>query len=286
MEARAKVNLTLEVLGVRTDGYHDIRSLVMPVSLADEVSFHPSDEITLRVETPSMRGFREIGPVENNLAFRAALLLKRVTGCRKGVSIVLSKRIPVGSGLGGGSADAAAVLNGLNAFWNLGMARSELVRLGAELGSDVPALTIGGAVLMEGRGECVSGVPGGPPLDMVLAFPGVFTSTAEVYGNCVPQLTNGGQILDNIRRALFGGEASAVAAALYNGLADAAEALHPEIAHVRSALLAAGALGASMSGSGSCVFGLARDVAHASSLARNLSCAGFDACAVRTCPVM
>ena len=271
---------------MRTDGYHEIRSLVMPISLSDEISFLPSDAVTLQVESSVGEDLSGIGPVEDNLAFRAALLLKRATGCKKGVSIVLSKRIPIGSGLGGGSADAAAVLNGLNAFWGLGIDRSELVRLGAELGSDVPALTMGGATLMEGRGELVSEEPRYPSFDLVLAFPGIFTSTAKVYAKCVPQLTNGGQILDNMRHALLGGEALAVAAALFNGLTEAAEAIHPEIAHVRSALLAAGALGALMSGSGSCVFGLARDSDHATALARNLCCAGIDARAVRTCPVM
>ena len=286
MDARAKVNLTLEILGVRGDGYHEIRSLVMPVSLADEISFRPSDTITLQVDSSALDDVSHIGDLESNLAFRAALLLKRVTGCKKGVDISLSKRIPIGSGLGGGSADAAAVLNGLNEFWELGIARSELVRLGAELGSDVPALAMGGVVLMEGRGERVAAESPCAPLDMVLVFPGVFTSTAKVYANCVPQLTTGGQILDNMRHALSGGGASAVAAALCNGLIEAAEALHPEIAHARMALLAAGALGASMSGSGSCVFGLAQDAVHASALARDLSREGFDARAVRTCPVM
>ena len=286
MDARAKVNLTLEILGVREDGYHEIRSLVMPVSLADEISVRPSDTITLQVDSSALDDASRMGDVEDNLAFRAALLLQRVTGCRKGAAISLCKRIPVGSGLGGGSADAAAVLAALNGLWELGLARSELVRLGAELGSDVPALAMGGVVLMEGRGERVVAEMPCAPLDMVLVFPGVFTSTAEVYANCVPQLTTGGQILDNMRRALSGGEASAVAAALCNGLTEAAEVLHPEIAHARMALLAAGALGASMSGSGSCVFGLARDAAHASALARELSREGFDARAVRTCPVM
>ena len=271
---------------MRTDGYHEIRSLVTPISLADEISFQPSDEVTLSVESPVAEDLSRIGPVESNLAFRAASLLKRVTGCRKGVSMVLSKHIPVGSGLGGGSADAAAVLNGLNAFWDLGVDRNELVRLGAELGSDVPALVMGGITLMEGRGERVTEEPRFPSFDLVLVFPGIFTSTAKVYKNCVPQLTNGGQILDNMRHALFSGEASAVAAALFNGLTEAAEALHPEIAHARSALLATGALGASMSGSGSCVFGLVRDLTHATALARNLCRAGLDARVAHTCPVM
>ncbi len=271
---------------MRTDGYHDIRSLVMPVSLSDVVSFSPSDGISLDVESSSDCDISKVGPVEGNLAYRAALLLKRETGCGDGVRIRLVKRIPAGAGLGGGSADAAAVLNGLNDFWNLGIARDELAGLGAELGSDVPALVLGGCVLMEGRGERVALEPSSKPLDLVLAFPGVFTSTAEVYRHCVPQLTNGGQIVDNMRHALSGGEVPAVAAALYNGLSAAAESLHPGIAHARRALAAAGALGSSMSGSGSCVFGLARDAGHAEEIARRLAEAGLKARTARTCPVM
>ena len=286
MEARAKINLTLEVFGVRTDGYHDIRSLVMPISMADEIAFHPADSMALHVESSETVDISQIGPVESNLAFRAASLLKHATGCRKGVLIVLDKRIPIGSGLGGGSADAAAVLNGLNTFWELGVPRVELVRLGAELGSDVPALALGGSVLMEGRGERVASEPPGPVFHLVLVFSGVPVSTAEIYAHCIPGLTTGGQIVDNMRHALSIGDATAVAAALHNGLADAAEALHPEIAHARAALVAAGALGVSMSGSGSCVFGLAHDAAHAFAMARNLSGSGFDARPVHTCPVM
>ena len=286
MEARAKINLTLEILGVRTDGYHDIRSLVMPVSLSDVVSFSPSDGISLDVESSGDCDISKVGPVEGNLAYRAALLLKRETGCGDGARIRLVKRIPAGAGLGGGSADAAAVLNGLNDFWNLGIARDELAGLGAELGCDVPALVLGGCVLMEGRGERVAREPSSKSLDLVLAFPDVFTSTAEVYRHCVPQLTNGGQIVDNMRHALSGGEVPAVAAALYNGLSAAAESLHPGIAHARRALAAAGARGSSMSGSGSCVFGLARDAGHAEEIARRLAEAGLKARTARTCPVM
>lgn len=273
---------------MRPDGFHDIRSIVMPVSFADDVSFSPSisGDMSLKVVSADGCDVSHMGAPDDNLALRAARLLKRETGFKGGVDIVLSKRIPLGSGLGGGSADAAAVLNGLDSLFGLGIGRAGLVRMGAGLGSDVPALVHGGAVLMEGRGECVVSEPPGPSFHVVLVFPHVFTSTAEVYSRCVPQLTTGGQIVDNMRHALSSGEASAVAAALHNGLAPVAEALHPEIAQARKALVEAGALGASMSGSGSCIFGIARDAAHASELARRLSGAGLDARPARTCPVM
>ena len=159
--ACAKVNFTLEVLGVRPDGYHDLRSVVVPVSLADEVTLEPSDRVTLVMDWCGGRGAtalpwrsrgtrdptggtrdptggtRElVGRAEDNLAVRAVRLMQRVSGRRDGVAITLEKRIPVGGGLGGGSADAAAVMNGLNEMWRLGIPRKELAALGAEIGSD------------------------------------------------------------------------------------------------------------------------------------------------------
>ena len=287
MEARAKINLTLEVFGKRADGFHDLRSLVVPISLADEITLRPSEEITLRV-TEAVSGVADqIGPTANNLAVRAVQLMQRVSGRTDGVAIDLVKRIPIGSGLGGGSADAAAVLHGLNDLWRLHISDEELAHLAAELGSDVPVQTLGGLTLMEGRGERVTRerTPG-PILHLVLAFPGDFVSTAKVYANVIPQLTNGGQIVDNMRHALSGGDARTVAAALYNGLTSAAEALCPAIARARAALRAAGALGVSMSGSGSCVFGLARDAADARRVAKNLAGTGLMALPAHTCPVM
>ena len=287
MEARAKINLTLEVFGRRADGYHDIRSLVVPISLADEVTLLPSKDISLRV-TEAVSGLASrIGPADDNLAIRAARLLRRVSGRTDGVAIDLVKRIPIGSGLGGGSADAAAVLHGLNALWRLDIPCAELARMAVELGSDVPALTLGGMVLMEGRGERVTReTVCGPVLHLVLAFSGAFVSTSQVYAHCVPQLTNGGGIVDNMRHAISGGDLAAVAEALHNGLASAAEAICPEIDKARVALLAAGALGVSMTGSGSCVFGLARDAADAQRVAANLAETGLKAVPACTCPVM
>ena len=117
-EAHAKINLTLEILGVRPDGYHDLRSVVVPIPLHDDVALEPADAIS--VEMPG-----EI-PQERNLAWRAAQALRQATGCARGVRIVLEKRIPQGAGLGGGSADAAAVLNGLNELWGLGLPKARL----------------------------------------------------------------------------------------------------------------------------------------------------------------
>jgi len=287
--AYAKVNLTLEVLGLRPDGFHDLRSVVVPVSLADEVALEPAGDVTLSVSgaAESIAGLA----AEDNLAVRAARLMRRVGGRRDGVAISLVKRIPVGGGLGGGSADAAAVMNGLNEMWGLGVPRSELAALGAEIGSDVPALVLGGAVLMEGRGERVSRLEGEErpaadgghgSLHLVLANPGVECSTAEIFAASGVHLPNRPEILYNMRLAMQAGDCAAVARALQNDLVAAAVRRHPEIGAAWRRLEEAGCLGVSMSGSGATVFGIVRDAREAGLVAEGLRRQGLWAEAVET----
>ena len=314
--AYAKVNFTLEVLGVRPDGYHDLRSVVVPISLADEVTLEPADEVTL--DLGSLRSLKSLGSLEavgslralntlntlkslntlnalkslralntlkaeDNLVVRAARLMQRVSGRKEGIAITLEKRIPVGGGLGGGSADAAAVLNGLNEMWGLGIPKPELAILGAEIGSDVPALVLGGPVLMEGRGEQVSPFTIHPsPFHLVLANSGVFCSTAEIFKAFASLLPNRPEILYNIRLAMQAGDDAAVARALQNDLEATATRLHPEIGAARRRLEEAGCLGVSMSGSGATVFGIVRDASEAECVARRLSEDGLWAVAVET----
>ena len=282
LAAYAKVNFTLEVLGRRPDGYHNLRSIVVPISLADEVSLESADDVKLAIEPFGSLGSLE---VEDNLAVRAARLMQRISGLKDGVAIRLAKRIPVGGGLGGGSADAAAVLNGLNGLWGLGIPRSELALLGAEIGSDVPALVLGGPVLMEGRGERVSPFIVHAPADtfhLVLANPGVCCSTAEVFKVHKDPLPNRPEILYNIRLAMQAADGVAVARALQNDLAATAMRLHPEIDAARRRLEAAGCLGVSMSGSGATVFGIVRDATDAARIARRLEAEGLWAVAVES----
>ena len=305
--AYAKVNFTLEVLGVRPDGYHDLRSVVMPISLADDVMLEPADEVTLKVAGCGGLGATALPDIggEDNLAMRAARLMQRVSGKKDGVAITLEKRIPAGGGLGGGSADAAAVLNGLNEMWRLGMPKPELAALGAEIGSDVPALVLGGPVLMEGRGErvaeclvagaeelkCKNGCESNAPsakhqapstFHLVLANPGVFCSTPEIFKTFADHLPNRPEILYNMRLAMQAGDDAAVARALQNDLEATATRLHPEIGAARRRLEEAGCLGVSMSGSGATVFGIVRDAAEAGLVAKKLSKDGLWSVAVET----
>ena len=294
--ARAKINLTLEVLGDRPDGYHDLHSVVMPVSVADRITLEPSDgpapDLSVTAPDGAPVDLSRMGPPEKNLAVKAALVLAAETMHSPGVSISIEKHIPLGGGLGGGSADAAAVLVGLNEMWGLGLTRLELATIGAFVGSDVPALALGGAVLMEGRGERVSrlfppDVASVPPIDLVLANPGVFSSTPAVFkASANTRLTNSAEILDNIRTSLMLGDVEGVAQCLENDLADAARSLYPEIARAEEALKSAGAVGVSMSGSGATVFGLVRSQAHGREVMGRIAGTGLVSALAQTCPVV
>lgn len=235
--AHAKINLTLEVLGKRPDGYHELRSVVARIPLHDDVELTdaPAGEVTVEmiaegVDVPPV-------PAESNLAVRAARALMSAAGISRGVHIRILKRIPAGAGLGGGSADAAAVIDGLNGLWGLRLPVERLCAVGAEVGSDVPALILGGTVMMEGRGERVTPIADFnlPPFDdrFVLRIPGVNASTARVYGEF--RETDRGRCR--------------------NDLQPAACRLYPEIAETLARMEEEGLEGVQMSGSGSAVFG-------------------------------
>ena len=270
VEANAKVNLTLEVYDRRADGYHELRSIVLPVGLADVLTIDESSGGEVSSDT---------GYGDRDLVVRAARALREAcpSAAGRGARVHVEKRIPVGGGLGGGSADAAAMLRALNEAWGLGLPPETLAGIGASVGSDVPALVLaqhyGAPVLMEGRGErvrpldaeeCAKLVANGLREWMVLANPGVGSSTAEVYARCVPR----GKTAD--------GSFDASAAPL-NDLQAAACALHPEIATALAALVVAGAKGVMMSGSGSTVFGFADSAAAASRIVATMESVGCKA---------
>lgn len=292
IEAPAKINLTLEILGKRPDGYHELRSVVMPVSLADVVSLtctYAQTAMTLTVGPgvdPS-----KIGTADRNLAVRAARLMQERYRVNAGARIHIHKRIPIGGGLGGGSADAAGVIRGLDRLWELGLPREEMMALGAELGSDIPALVHGGAVVMEGRGERVRSVcPAGETwcregFWLVIANPGVMCPTADVFRHYRPGLTASPLILHNMLSSIRTSDVSAAADALHNGLQQGVFASYPDVAQTATRLREAGCLGVLLSGSGASVFGLARDESHGQEICRKLG-SGLWHVLVRTCPVV
>jgi 4-diphosphocytidyl-2-C-methyl-D-erythritol kinase len=258
------VNLYLEVLAKRADGYHEIATLMVAVSLYDQLTFkeEASGQVQLRCAFPSL----STGP--ENLVTRAAELLRQRTGCKLGADIHLVKRIPLAAGLAGGSTDAAATLAGLNQLWKLGLSTSELTQLAGELGSDVAFFFATPAAWCTGRGEQVTPLPLGRTLHLVLVCPPMGLSTAEVYrGVSIPGQPETG---DAIRRAATEGDVEAIGRHLHNRLQPVAEQLCPTIAVWRARLETLGALGVAMSGSGSSLFALCRDRQEALRVARGL----------------
>jgi 4-diphosphocytidyl-2-C-methyl-D-erythritol kinase len=264
VRAPAKVNLFLEVLRRRPDGYHDLATLMVAVGLYDTLEFkeEASDTVALHCDHPNL----STGP--DNLICRAVELVKRTAGVAKGVTIRLWKRIPLAAGLAGGSSDAAATLAGLNWLWKLGWPRAKLAELGAQLGSDVDFFFSTPAAWCTGRGEIVEPVTLGRMLDFVLVCPPVGCSTAEVFGNLtVPAEPLRG---DELRQAVVAGDVEKLGVLLHNRLQPAAERLCPQVAALHRELAALRPAGQLMSGSGSTVFALCRQPGEAIRIARAL----------------
>ncbi len=275
LSAAAKVNLTLEVLRRRPDGYHEIATVMQAVDLSDRLALEEADAIEVLTSAPG------VPTDERNLAYRAAAALRDASGVSRGVRITLDKRIPVAAGLGGGSTDAAATLVGLNRLWGLRWPAARLEELAVGLGMDVPFFLHGGAALATGRGEHLARL-GSTSLGLVLVNPKFAVSTAEMYGRVTPALYTDGDRARDAAKALRTHSPGRVAASLYNGLEPAARAAYPQIGQMHAALVAAGALGAVMSGSGPTVFGVARSWEQARQIRARVVRGSWECWAVQT----
>jgi 4-diphosphocytidyl-2-C-methyl-D-erythritol kinase len=265
--APAKVNLHLEVLGKRPDGYHAIETLMVTISLFDTLVLHKAatGEMSLTCSEPSL------SVAEDNLIVRAARLLQQRTGCTRGVRVRLIKRIPMAAGLAGGSTDAAATLAGLNALWQLGLTNDELAGLGGELGSDVPFFFHGPAAWCTGRGEVVTPVRVGGRFELVLLCPTFGLPTAQVYRHVtVPEQPVSGEA---IREALAKGDVSAIGRHLFNRLQEAAVRLDARVAEYYKRLAELAPAGQLMSGSGSSLFALCPTAEEADRIASQCNAA-------------
>ena len=251
IEARAKINWSLNITGRRDDGYHLMDMLMQPVTLADTVTLCPSDEITLTT------GGEPLLPAdEHHLALRAARALKAHTGHPGGAAIHVHKRIPVGAGMGGGSSDAAAVLAGLNRLWDTGLTQAELEAVGLTLGADVPFCLRGGLTRTTGIGEVMQDLPCGHCWPLVCIQPCEGLSTKEVFQAYHQQEDCLRPNNDEAAEALAGGDLTALAGSLANVMQPVSEARRPQIAQALSALREHGAAVALMTGSGSAIFGV------------------------------
>lgn len=252
--APAKLNLTLDVLGKRPDGYHDLKMVMQSVELSDTLTVETGTGEDLKVRTD----LSFLPNNEKNLAAAAALAFQAQTGRDLGgVAIAIEKHIPVCAGMGGGSSDAAAVLRALNGMLGAGYVPLDLAKIGEAVGSDVPYCVLGGTALAEGRGEVLTPLPALPRCHVVICKPPFPISTPELFRavdgvrlRCRPDT-------DGVLSALAAGDLGGVARRMYNVFEDVLPArLYARVAEIKNALIQCGALGANMSGSGPTAFGL------------------------------
>lgn len=262
--AGAKINWALDILGKRPDGYHELKMIMQPVSLADELTLTQcltDDAVSADVPLPSGAG---------NLALAAWLLLKKRYSLPQRLGIYIEKNIPIAAGLGGGSADAAAVLLGANQMFELGLDHRQLAELALPLGADIPFCLLGRASLARGKGEILEPLGSLPEQWLVLVNPGVPLSTALVYRNYIAR-ENAPQIdINALKDALMLGDLAKIAPLMFNALEEPAQALCPQIGEIKRELRALG-LHPLLSGSGPTVFAPAHDRDAAAQTAAALS---------------
>jgi 4-diphosphocytidyl-2-C-methyl-D-erythritol kinase len=273
--APAKINVFLRVLSSREDGYHDLESLVVPISLGDRVTVERDDRLQVDVTGD---GAGEVAPGGLNLALVAALALADACADAGGAKVRIEKAIPVAAGLGGGSADAAATLLALNELWGCGLDLATLANVAERVGSDVPALLVEGPVLMSGRGELLAPARCAT-FWWVVVHLGFGVRSPDAYRWWDEDGGSPGPDPEPVLAAAAAGEAERLGPLMFNDLERPVTARHPEIAAAKARLLELGALGATMTGSGSSVVGLAGDEPHAQELA-----SGFERAVVASGP--
>ena len=277
LQAYAKINLTLEVLAKRPDGYHEIASVLQTISLADTLTFEPNEKLDFHCNAPNLQS-------PDNLVLKAAKLLRETTGCTKGAVIHLTKRIPIAAGLGSGATDAAATLVGLNRLWELHLPLERLVELASKLGSDVAFFLYGGAALAKGRGEEITPLPSPPELWLVLLKPAIEpvpSKTAQLYSRLNPSHYTSAQHTQKLFTHLnHGGNVDD--SFLFNVFEQVAFDFFPGLPNYRSSLLKAGARSVHLAGSGPTLFALAPDKSLGKAILSRLKKEGLEAYLVHT----
>ncbi len=279
LTAPAKINLFLDVLRKRPDGYHDIRSVATPITLSDRIIIEPRSrglelQTSAEVKLSGVAWQMPLCPRQDNLVMRAARLLQQITGCRNGARITLSKRIPLAAGLGGGSADAAATIKGLNTIWQTGLSLSQMMQIGAQIGCDIPALIHGGTICMEGVGNHITPVARNQrkPIWIMLVHPGFGITTGDIYARYISSLTPAPPD-SKFRRVVCGlkqGRPEKIAAGLYNALQFAVLRKYPLLNIIKKRLEQAGVMGVQLSGSGPTMFALIADANEGRALGKHL----------------
>ncbi len=251
-KAYAKVNIGLDVLRLRTDGYHEVRMIMQTVDIFDELIIEKREQAGIELQTDNSKL-----PLDgNNLVCKAAELLFRERNITEGVKITLTKRIPIAAGMAGGSSDAAAAMRGLNELFEMGYSISQLQQLGVTLGADIPYCIAGGTMLSEGIGEILTPLPAPPACHLVVAKPDIDVSTGFVYGNLHADSLDYHPDIDGMIEALKNGSMKGIADRLGNVLETVTVKEYPVIDRIKETLRAEGAENALMSGSGPTVFGI------------------------------
>lgn len=266
LKGNAKINLTLDVLYKRTDGFHQVEMIMQAVELADILSLEEKHSGNINITT----NLPYLPCDQRNLAYQAVRLVKDTYKIKQGVHISLEKNIPMSAGLAGGSTDAASVLLGLNTLWDLGLSLEQLEVLGAKLGSDVPFCLRGGTMLATGRGEILTPLAPLPACYVVLAKPRISVSTAWVYGKYRKEAVLQHPDTAGVQQALEQGDLSAVVSRLNNVLESVTIAEYPQIKKLKESMIQYGAMASLMSGSGPTVFGLVADKNQAEYIAEKL----------------
>ncbi len=255
LKALAKINLGLEVLGKRENGYHDVRMVMQTIYLYDNVTMRKTETPGIQVET----NLHYLPVDENNIAYKAAKLLMEEFQLGGGIHITLEKHIPVAAGLAGGSANAAAVLVGMNRMYNLGLSEKELMERGVKLGADVPYCIMRGTVLAEGIGEILTPLEPLPKCYILIAKPSISVSTKTVYEKLDSREIAEHPDIDGLLEGLKNQDLDKVISSMGNVLECVTIEDYPVIDKIKKAMMKAGALGAMMSGSGPTVFGIFPD---------------------------
>lgn len=250
-KAYAKVNLGLDVIGKREDGYHEVKMIMQNIGIHDELTFCRQEKgIELKIDRIDL-------PVDgNNLIYRAAKLIKESFCIKEGVQIQLKKRIPIAAGLAGGSTDAAAVFRGMNTLFGLGMSEEKMCELGVKIGADVPYCILGGTALAEGIGEKLTPLPDAPGAVVLLAKPDISVSTKEVYGKLRVEELKFHPDIDGMTKAIIRHDLGGVVERMGNVLENVTVREYPVIDQIKNFMLNHKAARAMMSGSGPTVFGI------------------------------
>ncbi len=251
-KAYAKVNLGLDVIRRREDGYHEVRMIMQTVDICDVLTFTRQERPGIVVTTDK----EELPGDESNLIYKAARLVTETCSVREGIKIELQKRIPMAAGMAGGSTDAAAVFHGMNEMFGLGMDEDEMCALGVKIGADIPYCVKGGTALAEGIGEILTKLPDAPACVVLVAKPDIDVSTKYVYENLHAESLEYHPDIDGMRAAIEEGDLRGMAERMGNVLETVTVNAYPVIREIKEVMKKRGAWNALMSGSGPTVFGI------------------------------